>query len=500
MKKIQHIALFFLATSLLLYGCATQTTPTPEQAISEAHQCFDSKDRYYSEVLACYRQAQGKQPLIYTKKNSIKVGDIEKRTYALTSQTWMPEGLTSKEWVHTVDIYVPDNALKTRALVVVNNGINIGDGKNLPKAPSDFSDETLRAIASKTRMITISASDVPNQYLHYQNGGAPKREDDSVAYTWKLFLDAPTTQVFSSLHIPMMEAVVKTMDLAEQELNIDRFIVTGASKRGWATWLTALADFRVDAIVPFVTDILNTKKVLQHEYATYGNGWPMAFKPYFNEGITEKLTMPAFDDLMEIEDPLRYLDGAQAERLAITKYIVNASGDDFFVPDNTQFYFEELPGIKMLRVAPNSTHYGISKFTETSLITFLNRFQHSIAFPVLTTHLTSSDKKTNLRVTFSETPVEVKQWTAINPIARDFRYTCGIKYEERILNLDSHGDAFATIAQPEQGWAASFIEARFVDGLVMTSQVHITPENNYPQRPVPSPIPACQIIQSEPGK
>lgn len=492
MKKIQLAVLFFVATSTFLHGCATQTTP--DQA-KEAKHCFDSKDRDYSEVLTCYRAAHEKQPLIYSKKNTTKVDGIEKRTYELTSQTWMPDVVTPKEWRHTVDIYVPDNALKKRALVIVNNGINTGDGKDMPKAPSDYSDETLRSVASKTKTITISVSDVPNQYLQYKNGGAPKREDDSVAYTWKLFLDAPDKQVFSSLHVPMMEAVVKTMDLAEKEVNIDRFIVAGSSKRGWATWLTALTDSRVDAIVPFVIDILNTKKVLLHEYASYGKGWPMAFKPYVDEGITKKLDTPAFDDLMELEDPLRYLDDAQAERLAIPKYIVNAGGDDFFVPDNTQFYFDELPGKKMLRVAPNSSHYGISKFTETSLVPFVNRFQKSIPFPALTAHLSNAGKTTNLRVTFSETPVEIKQWTATNPTGRDFRYNCGIKYVERTLKPDSNGEVLTTIKQPAKGWTASFVEARFNDGLVLTSQVHITPDEVYPTRPDPSTIAACKIIR-----
>lgn len=492
MKKIYLAALLFAATSTLLYGCVNQTR---SDQVNEANHCFENKDRDYSEVLTCYRTSHEKRPLIYVKKNSTKVDGIEKRTYELTSQTWMPELVTPNEWRHTVDIYVPDNALKKRALVIVNNGLNIGNGKDIPKAPSDFSEETLRSVASKTKTITISVSDVPNQYLQYKNGGAPKREDDSVAYTWKLFLDAPDQQVFSSLHIPMMEAVVKTMDLAEKEMNIDRFIVAGTSKRGWATWLAALTDARVDAIVPFVIDILNTKKVLLHEYASYGKGWPMAFKPYINEGITAKLETPAFDDLMELEDPLRYLDDAQAERLAIQKYIVNVSGDDFFVPDNTQFYFDELPGNKMLRVAPNSSHYGISKFTETSLVPFVNRFQKSIPFPELTTHLSTSGKITNLRVTFSEAPVEIKQWTATNPTGRDFRYNCGIKYVGRILTQDSNGEVFTTIKRPAKGWTASFVEARFKDGLVLTNQVHITPDEVYPTRPDPSTVPACKIIR-----
>ena len=51
-----------------------------------------------------------------------------------------------------------------------------------------------------------------------------------------------------------------------------------------------------------------------------------------------------FEKLLKIVDPLAYLDSAYAERLAIAKYIVNASSDDFFTPDNSDIYFDRLPG------------------------------------------------------------------------------------------------------------------------------------------------------------
>ena len=38
------------------------------------------------------------------------------------------------------------------------------------------------------------------------------------------------------------------------------------------------------------------------------------------------------------------------------KYIVNASGDQYFCPDSSQFYFDALPGEKYLRYVPNAAH------------------------------------------------------------------------------------------------------------------------------------------------
>lgn len=38
---------------------------------------------------------------------------------------------------------------------------------------------------------------------------------------------------------------------------IDKFLVAGASKRGWTTWLTPAVDERIVAIVPIVMPMLN---------------------------------------------------------------------------------------------------------------------------------------------------------------------------------------------------------------------------------------------------
>jgi PhoPQ-activated pathogenicity-related protein len=48
--------------------------------------------------------------------------------------------------------------------------------------------------------------------------------------------------------------------------------------------------------------------------------------------------------LYAIEDPYSYRD-----RLTMPKFIVNASGDQYFPPDSSQFYFGDLPGEKYLR-------------------------------------------------------------------------------------------------------------------------------------------------------
>ena len=283
-----------------------------------------------------------------------------------------------------MDIYIPDNALRGQSLLVANNGTP-NAGQNNATEPTDFTEAMALEVARKTRTIVISVSNVPNQYLTYTDDGIARTEDASVAHSWKLFLDDPHQRPYMSVRLPMVVSMIKAMDLAQKELQpwgIDRFIASGASKRGWTTWLAAIADERIKAIVPFVIDVLGTDSVLEHTWQAYGKNWPLAFFDYHHEGITQRIKTENFAHLMKIEDPLSYLQTRYADRLAIPKYIVNASSDDFFLPDNSQFFFEQLPGPKALRVAPNASHYGINRFVENSLIPVINRWQRDKPLPI----------------------------------------------------------------------------------------------------------------------
>ncbi|ECQ2836536.1 hypothetical protein FZ348_13345 [Salmonella enterica] len=245
---------------------------------------------------------------------------------------------------------------------------------------------------------------------------------------------------------------------------------------------------RVD--VPFAIDLLDIDASLEHIYQSYGGNWPITFYPYYQQGIDEKIKSPTFTQLRQIIDPLRYLNTIYQPRLAIPKYIINASGDDFFVPDNTRFYYSKLPGVKSLRIVPNMNHYSINQFAEESLVPFINRFQSKKTLPQLIGlihhHL--------LTVYFSEAPVKVVRWTANNPNARDFRYACGIRYQPLTIDIPANNKISITLNEPKTGWEATYIEATFNDGYVATSQVYITPDEKYPQTAPPSVNAACQTL------
>ncbi|EEC0437949.1 PhoPQ-regulated protein [Salmonella enterica subsp. enterica] len=459
----------------------------------------NNKNIDLTHVISDYRISLTSLPLDYSLLEKKQRPGVMLQRFNLNSQTWSPQGVVSPErWQNGVDIYIPDSAREKNALVVINNGSN-NNGSGTPVAPTNFNEEELSRIAIATRTVVISVSNVPNQVLSYQGVTTPLGEDNSVAYSWKLFIGDTHKYQDASLHIPMAASVSQAFRLAKKELtqqNINKFIVTGASKRGWAAWLTALSDPDVGAVVPFAMDLLNTQKSLEHMYQSYGKNWPVAFYPYYNQGIDQQIGTDKFARLMKLEDPLTYLNTDMGDRLKIDKYIINASGDDFYVPDNSHFYYGLLPGSKSLRVVPNSTHNGILSVAEQSLITFVNRFQEKQKLPEITENVQSrGDGKKELVVNFSEKPVAILQWTARNPAARDFRYACDIKYNSVPVSLATGDNTLSiSLTTPDSGWQATYIEATFTDGYVATTQVYITPDEKYPETAPPSIDASCQTL------
>ncbi|MEI9647983.1 PhoPQ-activated protein PqaA family protein [Escherichia coli] len=459
----------------------------------------NNKNIDLTHVISDYRISLTSLPLDYSLLEKKQRPGVMLQRFNLNSQTWSPQGVVSPErWQNGVDIYIPDSAREKNALVVINNGSN-NNGSGTPVAPTNFNEEELSRIAIATRTVVISVSNVPNQVLSYQGVTTPLGEDNSVAYSWKLFIGDTHKYQDASLHIPMAASVSQAFRLAKKELtqqNINKFIVTGASKRGWAAWLTALSDPDVGAVVPFAMDLLNTQKSLEHMYQSYGKNWPVAFYPYYNQGIDQQVGTDKFARLMRLEDPLTYLNTDMGDRLKIDKYIINASGDDFYVPDNSHFYYGLLPGSKSLRVVPNSTHNGILSVAEQSLITFVNRFQEKQKLPEITENVQSrGDGKKELVVNFSEKPVAILQWTARNPAARDFRYACDIKYNSVPVSLATGDNTLSiSLTTPDSGWQATYIEATFTDGYVATTQVYIPPDEKYPETAPPSIDASCQTL------
>ena len=167
-------------------------------------------------------------------------------------------------------------------------------------------------LALSTNLITASLKMIPNQPMKFSEDPDKKnrKEDSLIAFTWRHFL-LNTSQPKYLAYLPMTKAVVRALDTIthlinkERGLNIKRFGVVGASKRGWTTWTAALVDTRIVAISPIVLDLVNVAPLLHHMYKAY-NGWTFAFNDYTQENITANIDSKDFQVMMEIVDPYYY--------------------------------------------------------------------------------------------------------------------------------------------------------------------------------------------------
>jgi PhoPQ-activated pathogenicity-related protein len=394
----------------------------------------------------------------------------------LTSQTWRkPDEVDRPVWKHWLTIVEPDRVAAPTALLF------IGGGSNRDPAPSEASARAA-GFAGDTRTVVAELGMVPNQPLFFSDSREQGRsEDDLIAYS--RVRQMATRDDNWLVRLAMVKSAVRAMDAVQEfcrseqggGVKIESFVVSGGSKRGWTTWLAAAVDRRVIAIMPTVIDALNSEAITRHHYAAYG-----FFSPALNDYVRhklfpDKLGSPEYRAILAIEDPYNYRG---RERMKMPKYLVNASGDQFFLPDNSQFYFGELQGEKHLRYVPNTKHSLAGTDARESLQAFYEAILAGRPRPRLSW---KKQRDGSLVVTVQDRPAQVTLWQATNPKARDFRVdTIGNAYKSSPLEEQGKGVYAARVKAPEQGFTAFFVELVYPLGgkypLKLTTEVSVVPD------------------------
>jgi PhoPQ-activated pathogenicity-related protein len=391
---------------------------------------------------------------------------------AMTSQTWLtPAEVNRTEWKHWVTVVRPSNVESDIGLLFITGGAN-RDGE-APKPAKE-----LLQIAAATKSVVIELKMVPNQPLILDGDGKERVEDDLIAYTWDKYLR--TGDERWPARLPMTKAAVRAMDTVTAWTKsvegggkaVERFVVAGGSKRGWTTWTTGIVDKRVVAICPIVIDVLNMQPSMIHHFRAYGFFAP-AVGNYTEQGIMDWLGTPEMQALQRIEDPFFYMN-----RLDLPKLIVNACGDQFFLPDSSQFYFDQLPGEKHLRYVPNADHSLRGSDAYETLAAWQWAQVNGKQVPTFTW---SRGSDGNVRVSTPVRPKAVRLWQANNPRTRDFRLEIiGPAWWSRALDMESDGSYVGGISKPSQGWSAFMIEMTYDIGapvpIKMTTPVWVTPD------------------------
>lgn len=433
------------------------------------------------------RKDDGIEPAVTTEpRQTFNGGRWDVLKFA--SQQWRDSAEVAPHiWQHWLGLAIPDVIRNKTALLFISGG----DTNDAAPAPS----AELTDFAVQAGSIVAVLTTVPNQPSVFTAEGASRSEDEILAYTFDQYLDGAAMNMADEewpALLPMAKAAVRAMDVVQEysaslavPVTVEDFVVTGASKRGWTTWLTAATDHRVVGIAPMVIDVLNLDDQMDWHYSALC-GYAEAIHDYVDMGVIDRLHTPEGDALQAIVDPYAY-----AERFAIPKLGLNGTADQFFVPDSAQFYYPEISnyGPMYLRYFPNGDHHLLEGYDATvrGMLPFYNAIVKRETLPSLEWQITDTTDEATLTVQLDRVPQAAYLWTGTvgqTSGVRDFRLdTVGpdVWQSTPISPVGTGGTSYAaTVPSPAHGWTGYFMSFEFASGTagephVFTTEVRCVP-------------------------
>mmetsp|Transcript_101649 Transcript_101649/g.282926 ORF Transcript_101649/g.282926 Transcript_101649/m.282926 type:complete len:531 (+) Transcript_101649:48-1640(+) len=384
----------------------------------------------------------------------------------MTSQRWQTrKRVDFPVWWHTLVVIVPQNLqIKDWATIELNFGIHKRDGEliridnrhvhepvqdamqssveinsgNLERHLPELKQAVQQAafLAARTRAASASLLNLPNAEETFADDPVSTRRagDYLKAFTYADFLDHPD-EPERIMDLPTAKAVVRAMDTVAAFTAtlpamspVTRFGVTGYSKLGTATWITAAADERVKAIVPvaiyltFATlptlmpppeNALSSAAAGLERQAAYVAP-ESAESPYLPVALS--MATSEFHRLLTIIDPLYF-----SSRLGLPKLVIMAANDAVV----GQFEFQvtellpQLRGRSAYNLVPNCEHDASLMRSLPSIAAFFRGFLLGLNPPAIEFQLLNKERALGVRQArdFAKPPVAVRLWSG-SPVKR----------------------------------------------------------------------------------
>ena len=274
------------------------------------------------------------------------INDFTVTHLKMTSQTWR-----GHVWTHDVKITRPQVMRHPEIALLFIAGDHSGSRSN----------DLLQMCADRAGAVVAEVTRVPNQPLY-----EGRKEDALIAYTFEQYIRTGD-QTWPAL-FPMTKSAVRAMDSVQAWANnqhlqrIEKFVVVGASKRGWTTWLTGAIDPRVTAIAPIVIDVLNMKAQTEWAQKVYGK---QSDKVSDYADLVQQIDSPPVQKLRSWVDPYSY-----RTRYRMPKLLLLGTNDPYWTVDSLRHYWDDLPAPKFVFQTPNGGH-TLGKDASETLAAFL---------------------------------------------------------------------------------------------------------------------------------
>lgn len=375
-------------------------------------------------------------------------GSVTAYDLVMTSQQWREH-----IWKHQLTILVPKQILHDGALLFITGG-SVKEGEPNFKSHDDDLTENMGIIAQKNSAIVSIVRQTPNQPLYDD-----LTEDELISFTLHNYKnDGDYTW---PLLFPMVKSAVKAMDamqeFSKKELKhkINRFIVSGASKRGWTTWLTGANDPRVTAIAPMVIDVLNMPVSLDYQVEAWQE-YSIQIEDYTKLEIPQTAHTESGAAISQMVDPYAY-----RKNLNMPKMIFIGTIDEYWPVDAIKNYIDSIPGQNFIQYVPNAGHdLGDKKQAYQALSSFLATTLLNQDYPICEWNLEENDSKIYLTATASsDLLINAIVWSADSE-DRDFRDE---KWESQELNVEKIEQVETQISYPDHGYKAFYMNLKYTD-------------------------------------
>ncbi|MCG8308393.1 MAG: PhoPQ-activated pathogenicity-related family protein [Cytophagales bacterium] len=432
MSKL-NLLISFAIGAITIFGCSPEKEIpiTPETALQRY---LDNGDNLFKWETVDTYQVNGGPTVAF---------DL-----LLTTQQWREH-----IWKHQFTVLKPEEIKHDGALLFITGG-SIKNGEPNFKGHEDELTENLAVIAEKNNALIFILRQTPNQPL-YDN----LVEDQLISFTLHNFKnDGDYTW---PLLFPMVKSAVKAMDAAQEfsdaelQHEINRFIVSGASKRGWTTWLTGANDPRVTAIAPMVIDVLNMPISLDYQLEVWKE-YSIQIEDYTKLEIPQQVRTEAGDKITKMVDPYSY-----RRNLTMPKMIFIGTIDEYWPVDAVKNYLDSIPGENFIQYVPNAGHdLGDKVQALQALSSFLAITLRNQDYPACEWAVDEHNAEIYLDVKANpELLVDAVLWCADSK-DRDFRDE---KWEAQSLQAAKKENVKTVISYPENGYKAFYMDLKYLD-------------------------------------
>jgi len=381
-------------------------------------------------------------------QSSYDILDVKAYDLLLTSQQW--HGYT---WKHQLTVFIPPDIQYNGALLWITGG-SLREG--LPKWKSQNDEETwaFGTTAASNHAVIAILRQTPNQPLFNDLS-----EDALISYTLHNFQN--DGDYSWPLLFPMVKSAVRAMDAIQEFTEetathkIEGFLISGASKRGWTTWLTGASDSRVKAIAPAVIDVLNMPVSLDYQLEVWGD-YSIEIEDYVELGIPQTVHSEMGDAITTMVDPYSYSD-----KLTMPKLLFIGTNDPYWPVDAVKNYFNDLKGDNFIHYVANAGHdlNGGQQARWCLNAFFCNTFA-SIPYAECSWQVSESGTGVTLNVTGSANGIKDAYLWSADSQDRDFRDEV---WSSTGLDALDNSKVNTTVKYPETGFRAFYIDLKYSD-------------------------------------